>query len=305
MSRKDQGEAHVSSSAGVAEARSVAIAVGWHRGAARCSVTLDSGGAAAPAHACDNRSNNTYEKLLGCMTVEGVREHQAAFQAIADNSDDPVYPGTRAAGTDGYAASVEYVAGLLRDAGYEVTLDPVEITFNFPAVLRQLTPVAGRVRDRRVHRQWVGDRRGPGHPGRHQPHAAARLDEWLRGRRLRRARLERRQRHRARPARHVLLRDEGVLCRAGGRRGGHHLQPGQHARPRGSDRRGRHERRSPIPGAPGPVTHGIPVVGASFADGAALAAAGIDRLRGGASGRDADRLQRHRRAAGQERRTTS
>ena len=32
-------------------------------------------------------------------------------------------------------------SGWCRDAGYEVTLDPVEITFNFPAVLRQLTPV--------------------------------------------------------------------------------------------------------------------------------------------------------------------
>ena len=70
-----------------------------------------------------------------------MQEHLEAFQKIADNSTDPVYPGTRAAGTDGYADSVEYVAGLLRDAGYKVTLDPVEITFNFPAVLRQLTPV--------------------------------------------------------------------------------------------------------------------------------------------------------------------
>ena len=93
------------------------------------------------ATAAIDRSNNTYQKLLECITVEGVREHQAAFQAIADNSDDPVYPGTRAAGTDGYADSVDYVAGLLRDAGYDVTLDPVEITFNFPAVLQQLTPV--------------------------------------------------------------------------------------------------------------------------------------------------------------------
>ncbi|GAA4411364.1 aminopeptidase PaaP [Fodinibacter luteus] len=96
---------------------------------------------AAPSAACDTRSNNTYQKLLDCVTLEGVREHQAAFQKIADNSTDPVYPGTRAAGTVGYAESVEYVAGLLRDAGYQVTLDPVEITFNFPAELRQLTPV--------------------------------------------------------------------------------------------------------------------------------------------------------------------
>jgi Zn-dependent M28 family amino/carboxypeptidase len=97
--------------------------------------------AAAPAKACEKRANNTYNKLLGCVTLEGVREHQAAFQAIADANDDPFYPGTRAAGTEGYDESAEYVAGLLRDAGYEVTLDPVEVTFNFPAVLRQLTPV--------------------------------------------------------------------------------------------------------------------------------------------------------------------
>ena len=33
--------------------------------------------------------------------------------------------GARAAGSDGYTAAVEWVAGELRDAGYEVTLDPV------------------------------------------------------------------------------------------------------------------------------------------------------------------------------------
>jgi Zn-dependent M28 family amino/carboxypeptidase len=97
--------------------------------------------AAAPAKACEKRANNTYNKLLGCVTLEGVREHQEAFQAIADANDDPFYPGTRAAGTEGYDESAEYVAGLLEDAGYEVTLDPVEVTFNFPAVLRQLTPI--------------------------------------------------------------------------------------------------------------------------------------------------------------------
>ena len=76
------------------------------------------------------------------MTLEGVREHQAAFQDIADDNDDPFYPGTRAAGTEGYDDSVDYVAGLLENAGYKVTLDPVEFEFNFPAMLRQPTPVA-------------------------------------------------------------------------------------------------------------------------------------------------------------------
>ena len=107
--------------------------------AALAAVLLPGAAAAAPA-GCANRTNNTYDKLLGCVTLEGVRAHQAALQAIADANDDPNYPGTRAAGTEGYANSVDYVAGLLEDAGYNVTLDPFEFEFQFPAILRQLTP---------------------------------------------------------------------------------------------------------------------------------------------------------------------
>ena len=89
---------------------------------------------------CENRTNNTYRKLLECVTVDGVRQHQEAFQAIAD-ANEGVYPGTRTAGTVGYQGSVDYVAGLLEEAGYEVTLDPFEFTFTFPAILNQITPV--------------------------------------------------------------------------------------------------------------------------------------------------------------------
>jgi Zn-dependent M28 family amino/carboxypeptidase len=96
---------------------------------------------AAPAEACDRRTNNTYQKLLECVTLEGVREHQGQFQKIADANDDPFYPGTRAAGTEGYAESVRYVADLLRAAGYEVTLDEFQFEFSFPALLQQLTPI--------------------------------------------------------------------------------------------------------------------------------------------------------------------
>ncbi len=35
---------------------------------------------ADPDHGCEERNNNTYAKLLECVTLEGVREHQAAFQ---------------------------------------------------------------------------------------------------------------------------------------------------------------------------------------------------------------------------------
>jgi Zn-dependent M28 family amino/carboxypeptidase len=98
-------------------------------------------GAAPAPTGCENRTNNTHAKLLECVTLAGVREHQAALQEIGEANDDPFYPGTRAAGTKGYADSVEYVAGLLDDAGYDVTLDEFEFAFQFPALLRQLTPV--------------------------------------------------------------------------------------------------------------------------------------------------------------------
>jgi hypothetical protein len=66
---------------------------------------------AKAATSCNHQNNNTYAKLLACVTVQGVRAHQAALQRIADANDDPFYPGTRAAGTEGYANSVAYVAG--------------------------------------------------------------------------------------------------------------------------------------------------------------------------------------------------
>ena len=98
------------------------------------------GGAAlgAPAQAgCESRTNNTYDKVLECVRVEGVRAHQSALQAIADANG-----GTRAAGTTGYTESVEYVVERLEAAGWNVELDEFAFTFVPAPVLRQLTPVA-------------------------------------------------------------------------------------------------------------------------------------------------------------------
>ena len=92
--------------------------------------------AAAPSLACDTRTNNTYDKLLQCLTFEGVMEHQEAFQAIADTNG-----GTRAAGTTGYTQSVEYVVETLEAAGWEVDLHEFDFTFVPPPLLEQLTPL--------------------------------------------------------------------------------------------------------------------------------------------------------------------
>ena len=96
-----------------------------------------------PAHvsagvsSCATRVNNTHQKLQECMTLGGVREHQAALQAIADANG-----GIRAAGTPGYDASVVYVVGRLTAAGYDVTLDEFPFVYVPPAQLRQVSPIA-------------------------------------------------------------------------------------------------------------------------------------------------------------------
>jgi Zn-dependent M28 family amino/carboxypeptidase len=75
---------------------------------------------ASPAYAAPN--NNTVKKLTKAVTLEGVMNHLEAFQAIADVDGD------RAAGREGYDASVEYVVAQLEAAGY----DPDVQEFEFP-----------------------------------------------------------------------------------------------------------------------------------------------------------------------------
>ena len=74
---------------------------------------------------CDNRVNNTQKKLQECVSVDGVREHQAAFQAIADANG-----GARFSGSPGYDASVDYVVERMEEAGYNVVVQPFEFPFS-------------------------------------------------------------------------------------------------------------------------------------------------------------------------------
>ena len=61
------------------------------------------------------------ERLLAVTDAAGAHEHQGALQAIADANN-----GTRASGTPGYDASVDYVVAQLEGAGYEVTVQDFE-----------------------------------------------------------------------------------------------------------------------------------------------------------------------------------
>jgi Zn-dependent M28 family amino/carboxypeptidase len=67
------------------------------------------------------------EKLTKSVTPTGVNRHLIALQRLSDRNG-----GTRAVGTPGFDASVDYVAGKLRGAGFDVTTPeftyPVQVT---------------------------------------------------------------------------------------------------------------------------------------------------------------------------------
>jgi Zn-dependent M28 family amino/carboxypeptidase len=92
---------------------------------------------AQPASAVD--TINT-KKLRNAVTVGGILGHERALQRIANQNG-----GTRASGTPGFAASVKYVKKTMKAAGYKVTEQP----FTFPFYrelaapeLSQVTPTA-------------------------------------------------------------------------------------------------------------------------------------------------------------------
>jgi Zn-dependent M28 family amino/carboxypeptidase len=92
--------------------------------------------ALAASSACASRNNNNFDKLLECVTLEGVRSHQAALQAIADANG-----GTRAAGTPGYERSVDYIVEKMTAAGYDVTLNSFPFLYVPLPTLQQIAPV--------------------------------------------------------------------------------------------------------------------------------------------------------------------
>jgi len=84
---------------------------------------------AAPSNqVCEARANDTLERLLECIQQQALWNHLAKFQQIADENRGSDGHGNRDTGTSGYKASVDYVAGLMRQAGYRVTIQPYQYT---------------------------------------------------------------------------------------------------------------------------------------------------------------------------------
>src|SRR5579862_1906749 len=83
--------------------------------------------AAVPSPAeCTSRVNDTPASAAECIQEKSLWNHLKQFQIIADENPGPAGHPNRNTGTSGYRASVAYVARLMRDAGYKVTVQRYE-----------------------------------------------------------------------------------------------------------------------------------------------------------------------------------
>ena len=131
-----------------------------------------------PAGADPN--NNNARKLTKAVTLDGVLDHLAAFQAIADANG-----GNRAAGLPGYAESVDYIVERLEAAGYDPIVQEFEFDFfdENSELSADITEPAGvRQRDRLPpqhvrlgHPRGRGDRSTVPSWAGHRPGAAGQL----------------------------------------------------------------------------------------------------------------------------------
>jgi len=99
-------------------------------------VSVVAAAGAEPAAADDIRESQGFRRAV---TVDGIREHQLALQQIADANG-----GTRAVGTPGFDASVDYIVEKATAAGYDVSLDEFTFVEEFiegsPPVLQETAP---------------------------------------------------------------------------------------------------------------------------------------------------------------------
>src|SRR5512133_2224935 len=84
---------------------------------------------AVTASECDTRANDTPSKLIPCIKTADLWNHMKAFQEIADQNPGPDGHPARTSGEPGYKASADYVANLMQQAGYDVTLQKYKFLY--------------------------------------------------------------------------------------------------------------------------------------------------------------------------------
>src|SRR4051794_35917353 len=90
---------------------------------------VPSGASAVSTERCNARANNSATRLVKCIKKNDLWAHMQAFWQIAQDNPGPDGHPSRNSGEPGYKASADYVADLMRKAGYDVTEQPY--TFDY------------------------------------------------------------------------------------------------------------------------------------------------------------------------------
>jgi Peptidase family M28/PA domain len=103
---------------------------------------------------CDKRVNDTADTLLPCIRKDELWRYMQDFQAIADANPGPDGHASRNSGEPGYRASADYVANIMRQAGYNVTIQ--SYTFDYFAYqgVPQMTEVSPAARNYTLVTEW-------------------------------------------------------------------------------------------------------------------------------------------------------
>ena len=105
---------------------------------------------------CEQSVNDTLAKLDACVTQASLWSRLSHFQLISDQNKCSDGHGCRDTGTPGYKASVDFVAKLMRQAGYHVTVQ----AYPFFANVKSGTPVFNTANQRyALERDWFVARR--------------------------------------------------------------------------------------------------------------------------------------------------
>jgi hypothetical protein len=136
-------------------ALTVAVATAAPAGAQPSAATGANPPAEVPSSTgCANRVNNTPEKLLPCIRKDDLWNHMKAFQAIADANPGPDGHASRNSGEPGYKASVDYVAKLMREAGYDVTIQTYKFFYFAYSGIPTFSEVSPAAQDFIIATDW-------------------------------------------------------------------------------------------------------------------------------------------------------
>ncbi len=106
---------------------------------------------------CDARVNDTPSKLVECVQTADLWNHMKAFQKIANQNPGPDGHASRNSGEPGYRASVDYVARLMQQAGYDVSIQPYKFLYYAYTGFPTFAEVSPTPHSYTLNREW-----GPG-----------------------------------------------------------------------------------------------------------------------------------------------